>query len=128
MCGALALLLCFPHSVALAIPRNSDTSTPQSAKATIWELDIPDSQVTYVLPDGQPRTSPVSSKKAMEKLAKMTMGQGVILKCRVTGAPGQCPVEDVKKKPNWLTRGPTIAAVVVTVGMAALFIDSTPVL
>jgi len=121
MCSLLACAL-FLHA-PLAFANSSDSGTPveESFQATFLALDAVNAQVTYILPSGQARTSRVSSADALAKLAKMRAGQKIVLKCGPEEVSGQCPVQDVKKKANWVKRGIILVAIIVTVG---LFVDS----
>lgn len=120
-CGLLASALFLQPPVALADSSVSETPAQESVHATILAFDAVNAQVTYVLPSGQARTSPVSSADALVKLAKMRAGQRVVLKCGPGEAPGQCTVEGVKKKANWLKRALILLVIVVTIG---LYVDS----
>ena len=107
----------------LALAESSASATPKSVEAIFLELDASKAEVTYISATGQPRTSPVSSQEALVKLAKARGGQKVLLKCAPNGMAGECTVEDVKKKPNWLKRGLILVAIIVPVGA---FISSPP--
>jgi len=119
--GHLAFLLFLHAPLAMAGQTPSHTPTQDSIQAEFVSFDAEAARVTYILSSGQTRTSDVSSPAAQVKLARLRPGQKVMLKCGPVQVSGQCTVEDVKKKKNWLKRGLIIAATIITIG---LLVDS----
>jgi len=117
-CVAALILCTLPSRVAVPGDRDStQDSGLRSVQATFLALDTAQSQVTYLVPAGDIRTSTVSSPRAMERLARMRSGQTVLLKYRAHGPAGEWIVEEAqeKKKANWWKRGVILFLVVAIV-------------
>jgi hypothetical protein len=105
MACLLLWLLAAPITPARDDSPQEESTAPRWIEATLLAIDTADARATYrIEANGDVKTSGVGSGACLERLAKLKVGERIMLKFRQADAGEDVLVEDVKKKKGhkWL--------------------------